>query len=144
MEQVFKVSFQVVVVEPRNPEFFPEIESRERYSLIDANYLAQAWGLEFPNLIPNQKRLKPEALRLLLMDRSTTAEWLQMAVKVSDAYWHGEFPVLHKLITRGEALDPFDVASKLRENTEQLYKAGYFQGSSIHYRGEWYWSLDRL
>ncbi|GAA3920358.1 DsbA family protein [Litoribacillus peritrichatus] len=144
MEQAFQISFDIQVVEPRKPEFIPEQDAQERYSLIDAGYLAQAWGLDFPNLIPNQKRLKPEALRLLLLHRNTTSEWLELATKVTDAYWHGDFSVLHKLIANEKALDMFDVAGVLKNNTEQLYNSGYYSGSSIHYRGEWYWGLDRL
>ena len=144
LELAFKVSFHIHVVEPRRSEFCPEKDARERYGLSDAGYLAQAWGLDFPGLIPNQKRLKTEALRLLLKKRSTTAEWLQLAKRVSDAYWHGDFSALHKMINEDKAIDAFDVKSLLKENTEAFYKRGFFMGSSIYYRGDWYWGLDRL
>jgi len=144
LELAFKISFHVHVVEPRRSEFCPEKDARERYGILDAGYVAQAWGLDFPALIPNQKRLKTEALRLLLKQRSTTAEWLQLAKRVSDAYWHGDFSVLHKMIREDKAIDAFDVKSMLKANTDAFYKHGFFMGSSIYYRGEWYWGVDRL
>ncbi len=144
LEQAFQISFDVLVVAPRDPSYFPEQESLERYGLIDAGYLAQAWGLEFPTLIPNQKRIKTEAYRLLLKNRSTTAEWIQLAKEASDAYWHGDFPKIHKLVQQNKTLDAFDVSETLRKNTQAFYRTGFYMPASIHYRGEWYWGLDRI
>ncbi|MFC3151820.1 DsbA family protein [Litoribrevibacter euphylliae] len=144
LEQAFKISFDVHVVAPRDPMYIPDSDALERYALVDAGYQAQAWGLEFPTLIPSQKRLKTDALRILLQPRTTTAEWLQLAKQTMDAYWHGDFPTIHKLLQHNKTLDAFDVAAKLRENTEAFYKSGFYMAASIHYRGEWYWGLDRI
>lgn len=144
LEQAFQISFDVHVVAPRDPAYIPDPEALERYSLVDAGYLAQAWGLDFPTLIPTQKRLKSDALRILLQPRTTTAEWLQTAKETMDAYWHGDFSALHKLLQQNKTLDAFDVSAKLKENTEALYKSGFYMAAAIYYRGEWYWGLDRL
>lgn len=144
LEIAFQISFDIQVVAPRDASHRPEQEALERYAMVDAGYLAQAWGLEFPALIPNQKRLRTDALRLLLYARSTTAEWIQLAKETSDAYWHGDFARIHKLVQQNRLLDAFDVPEKLKENTDRLYKRGFYLPASVFYRGEWYWGLDRV
>lgn len=144
LEQAFKFSFDISVVNAVDDEYQPESELREKHALIDASYLAQAWGLEFPTLIPNQSRLKPEALRLLLSKQSTVGEWIQLAKEVTKAYWQGDYSTLHAMLKKYHPVDILDVPRLLDANTRKLRRRGFFAGSSILYGKEWYVGLDRL
>ena len=144
LEQVFKVSFEIIVVAPNSPEYNPEPALAEKYALKDAEILAQAWHQTFPHFVPKQDRLVAEALRLLLYKQATSFEWLKLARTVCEYFWAGDYSSIHKLMKQEKSVDNFDYQDTLKKNTDKLYKSGFYKGSAIYYGKEWYYGLDRI
>lgn len=130
--------FRVVVVPPVTDGSNAAPELGPPYALLDARRIAPAWGLSPPETArPPDPGLRAEGERALLGAGDTDA-FLAREPAVAAALWAGR---------RDDLADfdaPPDADARLAENLSELRRRGHYQGGMWHFRGEWYWALDRL
>lgn len=130
--------FRVVVVPPVTDGSNAAPELGPPYALEDARRVAPAWGLE----MPEAARLPDPALRAegerALLGAADLDGFLAREPVVAGALWSGHRDALSDLE------GPADADARLAANLEELQGRGHYQAGMWHFRGEWYWALDRL
>ncbi|MES1944593.1 2-hydroxychromene-2-carboxylate isomerase [Salinisphaera sp. PC39] len=130
--------FRVVVVPPAADGSNAAPELGPPYALLDAQRVAPAWGLAIP---PAARLPEPdlrEAGERALLGAADLDQFLAWERVVTAALWAGHRDALAELTP---APDPDAVLAK---NLAELQARGHYQGGMWHFRGEWYWALDRL
>jgi 2-hydroxychromene-2-carboxylate isomerase len=135
---------ELVVVSPAQAEVRPGGEQHDAYALRDARLLSQYYDLSFPaDPVLPPPALVTQAQAVLLRPRSASAQFAA-ARAVCDALWRGDATVLAALEAELGSVSARDVAAQLRVNDSILRDRGHYQGSTLRYRGVWYWGIDRL
>lgn len=130
--------FRVVVVPAITDGSNAAPELGPRYALSDAERIAPAWGLSLPEMarLPDAET-RAEGERALL-GANDLDDFLTRESIVAAALWLGHGDAL-------AAFDgPADPGPRLARNLKELQRRGHYQGGMWHFRGEWYWALDRL
>lgn len=130
--------FRVVVVPPVTDGSNAAPEAGPRYALLDAQRVAPAWGLSLPASaqLPSPE-LRTEGERVLL-GADDLDVFQSLEPMVATALWAGRRETLAGLDS------PPDAAARLSANLSELQRRGHYQPGMWHFRGEWYWALDRL
>ncbi|WP_101674706.1 DsbA family protein [Alloalcanivorax mobilis] len=125
-------------------QMYPEPEMLEQLAIEDAARLARFHGLRFPG---HAQRPDPRAClaatRCLLRHEGDERFW-SLAHALAGALWEGDHERLANLIAE-HGQQPEDQARlALEARRDQFIEDGHYLSATLHYQGEWYWSLERL
>lgn len=140
LQERLDLDIAVVIIPAANDATNAAPELAPAYAIADAIRIAPAWGLDFPGeaQLPDA-RLRAAAERVLLTATGLDA-FLALEATVAKALWSNNQHALEGL----PALDQVSAGQQLNGNYSQLQKRGHYQGGMWHFRGDWYWALDRL
>ena len=123
---------------------YPEPDMLRELAPRDAAALAGLHDLSFPAdwRIPDRETALA-ATRCLLKHEHDERFW-SLAHALSDALWRGDQEALQQLV-KDHGQQPEDQAQlALEARRDQFLKDGHYLTGTLHYGGEWYWSLERL
>lgn len=134
------VELRVVVVPSVEDATNAAPELAPAYAITDAVRIAPAWGLDLTAeaRLPSEET-RDSAERVLLTAHNLDA-FLEIEPEVAAALWRDDPEDLHKR----PMLDGPDTRARLHANYRELHARGHYQGGMWHFRGDWYWALDRL
>lgn len=121
-------------------EMFPEPAMWTDWAITDAARLARLYGLtppESPDL-PTENALSHCRDQLLALESSDS--YLARATEAMRAVWQGEITPDDDITATSNT----ELTERLRANEQRLVDLGHYQGSMLHFRGEWFWGVDRL
>lgn len=110
----------------------------------DAARLAAFHGLAFPSdwSLPDHES-SLAATRCLLQHEGDERFW-SLAHALGQALWSGDRDRLTEL-TESHGQQPEDRAQlALEARRDQFLRDGHYLTATVHYQGEWYWSIERL
>jgi 2-hydroxychromene-2-carboxylate isomerase len=139
----YRVELAFHVITPPASDVDPAPTHRTRYQIRDAGLLAEYWNLDYTV----RKEPDPGQIRdvgTALIRERPAVEQLRAAIELGAAMWAGDKKGLGPLLFKYGTDSPGMVAPVLNANYAELRKAGHYQGAMLHYRGEWYWGIDRL
>lgn len=132
-----QLRFFTVWHQPR--EMFPEPAMWSDWAITDAGRLARLYGLTPPEPpgLPTENALSHCRDQLLALEDSDN--YLARATEAMSAVWQGEATPDDITTTTNTEL-----TERLSANEQRLVGLGHYQGSMVHFRGEWFWGVDRL
>ncbi|MBF5055142.1 2-hydroxychromene-2-carboxylate isomerase [Alcanivorax sp. 521-1] len=110
----------------------------------DAAALAELHGLDFPaGATPPDPERSLAVTRCLLKHEGDERFW-SLAHALGQALWAGDDERLDQLLA-SHGQQPEDQARlALEARRDQFLADGHYLTATLHYQGEWYWSLERL
>ncbi len=110
----------------------------------DAAALAELHGLDFPaGATPPDPERSLAVTRCLLKHEGDERFW-SLAHALGQALWAGDDERLNQLLA-SHGQQPEDQARlALEARRDQFLADGHYLTATLHYQGEWYWSLERL
>lgn len=126
-----------VVGEPE-AELYPEADKQRGFALTDAERIAPAYGLDFPEggVIPSQDA-RFEAARLLAGVAEPRAFAEREAV-VADALFRGQ------PLPTGERMGEAETQRLLAANVQRRARLGHYLPGMWQLAGDWFWGVDRV
>ncbi|MEO1901616.1 MAG: DsbA family protein [Alcanivorax sp.] len=123
---------------------YPDPDRLRALAPRDAAALAELHGLTFPeHATPPDPALSLAATRCLLKHEGDERFW-SLAHALGQALWSGDQERLTAL-ARDHGQQPEDQARlALEARRDQFLGDGHYLTGTLHYQGEWYWSLERL
>ena len=116
---------------------------RLAHAIRDAHDLAARYDLDFPGRKPAEPAILKRAHQVLIRPRPD-AEQLAVALELAHAVWKSEPKEITALMGRHGNDDQMSVAPFLATAYGKLRAAGFFQGASFAYGGDWYLGVERL
>ncbi|MCW9081789.1 MAG: DsbA family protein [Colwellia sp.] len=144
IQQHYQVDLHFVPVLALQRDMYPAPELWHSNAFNDACYLAERYQLIAPTRKNASSAYTDEQLSAHLISWQEQDEFLTKALALFHAYWHADEYAITTLFTEGLAKDSRYYLSRLSDNEKQLKQAGHYLAATIHYGGEWYWSLERL
>lgn len=144
LQKRLDIELEVVLVPEQRSETNAALELAAIYARLDAYRIAPAWGLDFPEdaSIPTPDLcLLADAILLAVEDIDAFIEREHL---VAGALWRGDAAMLRELGKRLPRLTDGDAARRLKRNGKKLRRRGHYMSGMWHFRGEWYWAVDRL
>jgi 2-hydroxychromene-2-carboxylate isomerase len=132
----FDVVYSVRMVFELPQDMFPELDLWQAWAMEDTVRLAEYLGLDFPQspVYPSTEALQQTLSSLLVVERHDDA--VGRANTLLADLWHQRSGTLSILSSEDRV--------RLATNERQLRQLGHYQGSMLHFRGEWFWGVDRL
>lgn len=143
MAAAYPLPVRVHVVSEPAADVDPAPALRALHAIRDAHDVATRWDVEFPGKKPLEPGTLKRAHQVLIKARPDR-EQLEVVLAVAKAAWTNDQKELVALTGRHGNEDQMSVAPYLATAYDQLRKAGFYQGSSFAYRGEWYGGVERL
>ncbi|MDX1694350.1 MAG: DsbA family protein [Ketobacteraceae bacterium] len=140
----FKVNLEIRLVLDLPEEMNPEPEKWRAYALRDARRLAKFHGLSFSSdaRFPSyDDALKATSILLKHINRP---KLLHLVSEVTGALWGTSTTTFESCVRRYGMMPEAQAKKRLKENKEQLLKAGHYTSAMLYYGYEWYWGMDRL
>lgn len=136
----FDIQFRFHTIWRQPGEMFPEPGMWLEWAIEDASKLAELYGLMGPARAQPPTEAELEACRNRLLAAEQSADYLQLATDFLKALWQDqiEAPVSKGGNSTGK------LEQRLEHNEQRLLELGHYQGGMIHFRGEWFWGIDRL
>jgi len=141
--EAYPVELAVHIVTPPASDVDPAPHLRPRQAVRDAQQLAEYWDLEFVG----KKEADPGIVRdvgTALCRERPPADQLRAALELTGAMWAHDRRKLAPLLKQWGTESHGSIAPIFNESYAALRKAGHYQGGMIHYKGAWYWGIDRL
>ena len=141
--EAYPVELAVHIVTPPASDVDPAPHLRPRQVVRDAQQLAEYWDLEFVG----KKEADPGLVRdvgTALCRERPPADQLRAALELTGAMWAHDRKKLAPLLKQWGTESHGSIAPILNETYARLRKAGHYQGGMLHYKGAWYWGIDRL
>ncbi|MBA3464828.1 MAG: DsbA family protein [Deltaproteobacteria bacterium] len=139
----YPVDFTFHVITPPASDVDPAPPLRAKYSLRDAQALAEYWDLEFPGTKEPDGGMVRDIGTALVRERPPR-EQLAAAMELAHSMWKVDKKNLVLLLGKYGQDSHGAVAPIMNTTYGELRKAGHYQGAMIRYDGEWYWGIDRL
>jgi 2-hydroxychromene-2-carboxylate isomerase len=136
LAQRYEIDIKVFLVGPPPDWATPERAFLKDYACLDAKRLAQASGLNFPNLPSLPSQIQIDAATGACSAVLDDPDCMRKLVAIGDALWSGQTRILQT--------QSHDVSTIIAAGDTQRTQLGHFMSATIHYGGEWYWGLDRL
>jgi 2-hydroxychromene-2-carboxylate isomerase len=137
------IALAIHVVTPPASDVDPAPNLRPGHAVRDAQQLTAYWDVEFPGKREADPQLVREVGTSLIRERPA-AEQLRCALELLGAMWAGDRKKLGASLLGWGTESHGAVPPILNEAYARLRKAGHYQSAMLHYKGEWYWGLDRL
>jgi len=141
--EAYPVDFAITTITPPASDVDPAPALRAKYSLRDAQQLAEYWDLEFAGKKEADSGMIRDIGTVLIRDRPAR-EQLTCALELTGALWANDKKQLTALLGKWGSDSHGSVAPVLNSAYTGLRKAGHYQGAMIQYGGSWYWGIDRL
>ena len=125
-------------------QMYPAADMLEELAPRDATQLARLHDLDFPHhwqLPPREVSLA--ATRCLLKHEGDERFW-SLAAALADALWRNDHDKLEDLLTEHGQMPADRAQLALEARRDQFLKDGHYLTGTLHYEGEWYWSVERL
>ena len=138
-----------ITVTPRvmlylDQQMYPAADMLAELAPRDAVQLAELQGLDFPTdwQLP-AREVSLAATRCLLKHESDERFW-SLAAALADALWRNDHDKLEALLSEygQQAADRAQLSLEARR--DQFLNDGHYLTGTLHYAGEWYWSVERL
>ncbi|MEO8701385.1 MAG: DsbA family protein [Kofleriaceae bacterium] len=143
LHEAYKLDLAVHIVTPPASDVDPAPTLREKHAVRDAQQIAAYWNVEFPGKKEGDPTMVRDIGTALIRPRPAV-EQLRAALDLLGGLWLNDkkkiLPMLNTLGTESHN----SIAPILNENYAALRKSGHYQGAMLHYKGEWYWGIDRL
>jgi 2-hydroxychromene-2-carboxylate isomerase len=139
----YPVDFALHVVTPPASDVDPVPTMRVTHAVRDAQQLAAYWDVDFAGKHEADSGMVRDIGSALIRERPA-AEQLRAALELTGAMWAGDRKQLTALLGTWGTEAHGSVAPILNTAYAELRKAGHYQGAMMHYRGVWYWGVDRL
>lgn len=139
----YQIDLKVHLVPALRDENFPEPDLLMRMSRVDAANIAPHYGLHFPPCEQAPAR-RLCAIAAAVFCRMSSAQVIDVGVKLSDCLWRGDEAGLQALAERLGAASDSEMAAALASGTERRSRLKHYSGAMFWYEGEWYWGVDRL
>lgn len=125
-------------------QMYPAEEMLEQLAPRDAVRLAQAQELEFPGdwQLPDPDAAF-RATRILLKHEQDPAFW-HIAQGLCRALWRGDAQSLENMAREYGSMPADQARLDLEARRDGFLKEGHYLTATLHYEGEWYWSIERL
>jgi 2-hydroxychromene-2-carboxylate isomerase len=123
----------VCVVGQPAEDVMPDPERAAEWARIDAVERARWWQVDFD---PAWTAPTGALLQAAQAASLAAGDDLEALLAITRQAWEGQAP-------GGLATDDA-VRGRLTANTRKLRRAGHYNSATLHFRGEWYWGLDRL
>lgn len=143
MAAAYPLPVRVHVVSEPAADVDPAPALRALHAIRDAHDVATRWDVDFPGKKPLEPGTLKRAHQVLIKARPDR-EQLEVVLAIAKAAWTNDQKELVALTGRHGNEDQMSVAPYLATAYDQLRKAGFYQGSSFAYRGEWYGGVERL
>ncbi len=127
-----------------NTDLYPAPEQLNELAPRDVQALARLHGLEFPEhwTLPDHDS-SLAATRCLLQHEGDERFW-SLAHALGQALWSHDQERLNELLA-SHGQQPEDRARlALEARRDQFLQDGHYLTATVHYQGEWYWSIERL
>jgi len=134
MSQRFSCQWHFYLIEQLQTDMYPEPGMWRQNALADARLLASLYDLPEPRDIPSDNAVN-HAQATLLQQNNTQPDWQQIADVFSRLWCEAE----------SFADNATDVnREQLALNEQRLKHKKHYLSATLHFRGEWFWGLDRL
>ena len=125
-------------------QMYPAADMLEELAPRDALQLAELHELTFPKdwqLPPREVSLA--ATRCLLKHEGDERFW-SLAAALADALWRHDHDKLEALLCEHGQMAADRAQLALEARRDQFLADGHYLTGTMHYQGEWYWSVERL
>ena len=125
-------------------QMYPAADMLEELAPRDALQLAELHELTFPKdwqLPPREVSLA--ATRCLLKHEGDERFW-SLAAALADALWRHDHDKLETLLCEHGQMAADRAQLALEARRDQFLADGHYLTGTLHYQGEWYWSVERL
>lgn len=140
----YAVEFEFRTILNLQPEMYPAPELWENNAFHDGAYLANLYGLDFPDTRPERDFERDAGLTAQLLHWELQPGYAEHALPLFEAYWQDDQAKLSKLVDSGITEHAECYQHHLAANEAHLKSNGHYLSAMLHYGGEWYWGLDRL
>lgn len=125
-------------------QMYPAEDMLEQLAPRDAVHLAKAHDLEFPEdwQLPDPDAAF-KATRILLKHEHDAAFW-NIANWLCQALWRGETGKLDEMADEHGTMPADQARLDLEARRDGFLREGHYLTGTLHYEGEWYWSIERL
>lgn len=120
------------LVPPPDDAAAPERARLEQWGVRDAQLLAPAHGLAFPEAAVPRDAAARAALAAALAPHLEETDFGAQAVAAGQAFW------------AGDALPPGSADAALAEGASLRAELGHYLGATFYFDSEWFWGIDRL
>ncbi len=134
LSQRFACTWHLYVVEQLQDDMYPEPGMWRHNALDDARLLAGLYDLPEPRDIPSENAVN-HALAALLQQNSCAPDWAQVAKVFARLWCQTETVADHSAEVNRK---------QLALNEQRLKDKKHYLSATLHFRGEWFWGLDRL
>ena len=141
--EAYPIDLTFHAITPPASDVDPAPALRSKYSLRDAQALAEYFDLDFPGKKEPDSGMVRDIGTVLVRDRPAR-EQLQCAMELAGALWTNDKKLLITLLGKWGQDSHGAVAPIMNTTYGELRKAGHYQGAMLHYNGTWYWGIDRL
>ena len=140
----YAVEFEFRTILNLQPQMYPAPELWENNAFHDGAYLANLYGLDFPDTRPERDFKRDAGLTAQLLHWELQPGYAEHALPLFEAYWQDDQAKLSKLVDSGITEHAECYQHHLAANEAHLKSNGHYLSAMLHYGGEWYWGLDRL
>ena len=140
----YPVEFEFRTILNLQPEMYPAPELWEKNAFHDGAYLANLYGLNFPDTRPRRDLERDAGLTTQLLHWELQPGYAEHALPLFEAYWQDDQAKLNNLVDAGITEHAECYQHHLAANEAHLKSNGHYLSAMLHYGGEWYWGLDRL
>jgi 2-hydroxychromene-2-carboxylate isomerase len=141
----FRLQLKPVTLLYLDDSLYPARDMLDELAPEDAHRLARLHKLEFPDdwAMPDPKAIT-QAARLLIAHENDPMGYLRLARQSADAIWQGNLERIDYLSRHHDCETSDKAELTLQARREKFLRDGHYLTATIHYAGEWYWSLERL
>ena len=140
----FNITFDFRCVLNKQSDMYPAPNLWHKNAFNDGHYLANLYGLDFPDTPPTHSEKITRQACAQLLHWELQPGFLENAQVLFKQYWQGNHAQLTKLMDPAIANHVECYQHHLLNNETQLKENGHYLSAMLHYGGEWYWGLDRL
>lgn len=135
---------RIQLVPETDAVLFPEPERQRQYAVADAQQMAPGWDIPLPPALQ-----WPDAKQRRQVERALTATaeleaWLACEERLVPALIGNDLAALHQGLSAVPLASDEAAADALAQGAALRQRLGHYLPAMWHYRGDWFWGLDRL
>lgn len=144
MQQGFKRKVEVCVVPEPEAQFYPQWQMQREQAQRDAQLIAPVYGLNMPEQVAwPTPSLRAEAVHQLMSCR-TPETFAQHEAQIMPALLAGDAETVSKQAQHLDLIPTNQGMRILWANQRRRRRLGHYLPAMWHFRGEWFWGVDRL
>lgn len=137
-------ALRIQLVPETDAVLFPEPERQRHYAIADTQQMAPGWEIQLPPTLhwPDAD-LRRQVERALIATDGLEA-WLACEEHLIPALLGNDRPALQKKLSALPLASTETTATSLAQGAAQRRRLGHYLPAMWHYRGDWFWGLDRI